>query len=65
MLTLEQIKQQLQDRRLQMISDTTGIHYNTLKTIRDDANPNPTYRVIEQLSAYLEGSASTGDSESK
>lgn len=56
MLTLEQIKQQLQDRRLQMVADATGVHYNTLKTIRDEPSPNPTYRVIEQLSAYLESS---------
>lgn len=65
MLTLEQMRQQLQDRRLQMIADATGIHYNTLRIIRDEPDANPTYKIIEQLSAYLEGTLDKDESESK
>jgi hypothetical protein len=54
MYTLEQIRTQLQDRRLGMIVKATGIHYNTLKDIRDNADANPTYKVLALLNDYLE-----------
>jgi hypothetical protein len=54
MYTLEQIRIQLQDRRLGMIVKATGIHYNTLKDIRDNADANPTYKVLALLNDYLE-----------
>jgi hypothetical protein len=54
MYTLEQIRTQLQDRRLGMIVKATGIHYNTLKDIRDNLDANPTYKVLALLNDYLE-----------
>ena len=55
MLTLNETRRLLMDRRLQVVAQATGIHYNTLKKIRDDDQANPTYAVIKLLSDYLEG----------
>ena len=55
MLTLNETRRLLMDRRLQVVAQATGIHYNTLKKIRDDDQANPTYVVIKLLSDYLEG----------
>lgn len=54
MLTLEQLKQALKDRRPGMVADATGLHFNTIRQIRDGENANPTYKVIKALSDYLE-----------
>lgn len=55
MLTLDQIKQLLKDRRPSMVADSIGVHVNTILQIRDDPDANPTYRVVAALSDYLEG----------
>lgn len=62
MLTLEQIRQQLQDRRLGMIVKATGVHYNTLRDIRDNVDANPTYKILEALNNYLEGASDANQS---
>lgn len=54
MLTLEEIKEALQDRRLQIVSDATGLHYNTLRDIRDNQDANPSYKTMKAVSDYLE-----------
>ena len=53
MLTLDQIKEQLQDRKLDVVSRAAGVHRNTLAAIRDGKNENPTYTVIRKLSEYF------------
>lgn len=55
MLTLEQIRTLLKDRRVSIIAKETGIHFNTIRDIRDNEHANPTYRVITKLSEYLNG----------
>lgn len=60
MLTLEQIRNKLQDRRLGLIVKATGIHYNTLREVRDNADANPTYKVVKLLNDYLSGTLSNG-----
>lgn len=54
MLTLEQIREQLKDRRIGMVSEATGVHVNTIRDIRDNKGSNPTYKVLIALSDYLE-----------
>lgn len=53
-MTLDQIKQALEDRRLSIVSEATGLHYNTLKNIRDGKNGNPSIKTLNKISAYLE-----------
>lgn len=55
MLTLDQIRAALRDRRLSKVAEATGLHYNTIREVRDNPNANPTYKVIKVLSDYLEG----------
>jgi len=57
MLTLELIRAQLQDRRLTVISEKTGLHPNTLRDIRNNADCNPSHRVLLALSEYMKNSA--------
>jgi len=57
MLTLQQIRQQLQDRRLSVVSERTGLHPNTLRDIRNNADCNPSHRVLAALSDYIRSSA--------
>ena len=54
MMTLVQIRALLQDRRLQMVAEATGLHENTIRQIRNDETANPTYKVMVALSEYFE-----------
>lgn len=54
-MTLPSIRDALKDRRLQVVADATGIHYNTLKNIRDNPKANPTWEVLRSVSDYLGG----------
>lgn len=54
MMTLESIRQQLADRRISLVSRATGLHYNTIRDIRDNPDANPTWRVMVALSEYLD-----------
>ena len=54
MLTLEVIREKLKDRRVPLVADATGLHYNTIRQIRDTPEANPTYKVVKALSDYLE-----------
>ena len=54
MLTLDQIRAALRDRRLGKVAEATGLHYNTIREVRDNPKANPTYKVLLALSTYLE-----------
>jgi hypothetical protein len=54
MMKLEDIRGLLKDRRVSMIAEATGIHFNTIREIRDNENANPTYKVMTKLTDYLE-----------
>lgn len=53
MLTLIEIAEKLKDRRLSVVADATGLHYNTIKSVRDGANHRPSYETVKALSDYL------------
>lgn len=53
MMTLEQIKQALRDRRPGIVAEATGLHLNTVRDVRDNPDANPTYKVLKLLSDYL------------
>ena len=52
--TLDKIRLLLQDRRLNLIAEVTGVHVNTIRDIRDNEDANPTYKVLLALNDYLE-----------
>ena len=53
MLTLEQIRESLRDRMPARVAEATGLHYNTIREVRDNPDANPTYKVLKALSDYL------------
>lgn len=55
MLTLDEIRRLLQDRRPGMVAEACGVHINTVLAIRDNPQANPTYKVLKALSDYLVG----------
>lgn len=54
MMTFNEIKECLQDRRVSVVAEATGLHYNTIRDVRDNPNANPTARTLRKLSDYLE-----------
>lgn len=55
MMTIEQIKKALADRRLIVVAKSTGISYGTLLTIRDNPETNPSLKTMLLLEKYLSG----------
>jgi hypothetical protein len=55
MLTLDEIRQALKDRRPGMVAQATGLHLNTVRDVRDSKSVNPSYKVLKALSDYLTG----------
>lgn len=55
MLTIEETRHQLQDRSPKKVAAACGVHFQTVRAIRDGKNTNPTLRVMEALSSYLQG----------
>ena len=53
MLTIDQIRQALADRRLDVVSEATGVHRNTLGRIRSGEAKNPSYSTVKSLSDYF------------
>ena len=53
-MRLSEIRAALQDRRLRRVAEATGLHYNTVRDVRDNPNANPPWRVLKALSDYLE-----------
>lgn len=54
MMTVEQVKEALADRRIPLVSEATGLHYNTIKNIRDGITTDPGSSTLKKLSDYLE-----------
>lgn len=54
MMSLEEIRDALKDRMPARVAEATGLHYNTIRAIRDNLGANPKYSVLEKLNNYLE-----------
>ncbi len=52
MMTIDEIRAALKDRRLDMVSEGAGVHRSTVARVRDGRG-NPGYDVIKRLSDYL------------
>jgi len=56
-MTLDQIREALDDRILYVVAERTGIHRNTIAAIKSGKIENPTYYVLKKISDYLSGQA--------
>ena len=54
MLTLEQVREALQDRVLLTISKKTELSYDTVWRIANHRDKSVSYEVVKRLSDYLE-----------
>jgi len=54
MLTLDKIREALQDRRINVVAEATGLSVATIANIRTGRQDNPTYVVMKRLSDYLQ-----------
>ncbi len=57
-MTLPEIRKALKDRRLSVLAEATGVHENTLRSIRDGRNQNPSWQVYNAIVEYLQCDAS-------
>ena len=52
-MTPEQIRDALQDRRIDAVADATGIHRNTIAHLRSGKTTNPSWETMRRLTEYL------------
>lgn len=52
-MTPEIIRKKLSDRVLSEVAKRTGISYQTIVSLANGKNTNPTYRVVQALQAYF------------
>jgi DNA-binding phage protein len=52
MLTLEQIREKMADRRVRVVADATGLHHQTIYEVMNE-HSNPSYKTVKTLSDYL------------
>src|SRR5690625_328527 len=57
MMTLDEIRVALQDRRLSTIARATGLHYNVLYSFASGKVKNPSYETVRKIHDYLTGAA--------
>lgn len=53
MLTIEQMRELLQDRNASAIASITGLSAATIRDIKEGRNTNPTMTTAQKLSDYL------------
>jgi hypothetical protein len=53
LMTLEQLSRHLAGKQLKLVAKKTGLHYNTLRKIRDDPSANPTLNVMATLTDHF------------
>lgn len=53
MLTIEEMRELLQDRNASAIASVTGLSAATIRDIKEGRNTNPTMTTAQKLSDYL------------
>ena len=53
LLSIAEIRERLQDRRLDLVALATGLHYNTVLYLKTGSAKGANISTIEKLSAYL------------
>ena len=55
MMTLEQVRTALYDRRPSVVAKAIGVRVSTIIDIRNGTTANPSYQTIKRLSDYFNG----------
>ena len=55
MMTLEQVKEKLQDRNIAEVSRRCNLQYQTVFNIATGRNKNPSYNTVVKLVEYFKG----------
>ena len=53
MLTPEKIKELLKDRKLRIVAEATGLHYETVRRFYSGVTKQAPYFVVKKLSDYF------------
>jgi hypothetical protein len=53
MMSPEQISMALKDLRIEKVAEATGLHYNTIRAIRDSRSEDPRYSTMVALDRYI------------
>ena len=62
-MTLEQVRNALQDRTLTKVAAATGLAYNTVLRVASGMDKSVSYDVVKRLSDYLTGAAGNQNQE--
>ena len=54
MLTIDEVREKLRDRRLTVVADETGLAYDTVRRVAAGKFINISYETVSRLSEYLE-----------
>jgi hypothetical protein len=54
MMTLDQVREVLQDRKLKVVAQGSGLAYDTVRRVAAGSNKSVSYEVVKKLSDYLE-----------
>jgi hypothetical protein len=55
MMTLDQVREVLKDRKLKIVAQGSGLAYDTVRRVAAGSNKAVSYEVVKKLSDYLEG----------
>ena len=53
MMEMHEIREALKDRKLLMVAEATGMHYNTIRAYANGTIKRPSVDVVKRLSDYL------------
>lgn len=57
MMTIDEVREKLRDRRLTVVADETGLAYDTVRRVAAGKFVSISYETVERLSEYLEKKA--------
>ena len=55
MMTIDEIREKLKDRRLSMVAMATGLSRQAIHKVITGKTPNPSHETVRRLMEYLEG----------
>lgn len=55
MMTLDQVRDMLKDRKLRLVAQGAGLSYGTVRRVAAGDDKAISYQVVKKLSDYLEG----------